>query len=69
LENKVSVSPSIRNNRDNESDKITQLLAQLQAPMTMDHLEGYQQQMTATETSSQREDYHMNQLELERAHH
>lgn len=42
-DSKLASSPTIRNKGDNESDKINQLLAQLQAPMTMEHLDSYQQ--------------------------
>ena len=71
VESKLVASPTIRTKGDNESEKINQLLAQLQAPMTMEHFDSYQQprpMMGITETSSQREDHNMNQLELERAH-
>ena len=44
-DSKLGSSPTIRNKGDNESDKINQLLAQLQAPMTMEHLDTYQQQI------------------------
>ena len=42
VDSKLVASPTIRTKGDNESEKINQLLAQLQAPMTMEHFDGYQ---------------------------